>query len=51
MLRFGAACCFTADAKRPPSDAEIDAIIDRTRTEVRAAPPREIQTEAERTLA
>jgi len=33
MLRFGAACCFSATADKPPTDAEIVAIIDRTRTE------------------
>ena len=33
MLRFGAACCFEADGGGPPSDAELEAIIDRTRSE------------------
>ena len=33
MLRFGASCCFSADAGAPPSDQELEAIIDRTRTE------------------
>ena len=30
MLRFGASCCFSSD--KPPTDDEIMAIIDRTRT-------------------
>ena len=33
MLKFVAACCFESDGDRPPTDAELDAIIDRTRTE------------------
>ena len=33
MLKFGAACCFAGSgSNKPPSDAEIAAIIDRTRT-------------------
>ena len=31
MLKFGAACCFEGEEGRPPTDAELDLIIDRTR--------------------
>ena len=33
MLKFGAACIFQGAGDEPPTDAEIDAIIDRTRTD------------------
>ena len=33
MLKFGAACCFDGGEGRPPTDEEIDSIIDRTRTD------------------
>ena len=33
IYRFGAACCFAAEGSSPPTDATLDAIIDRSRTE------------------